>query len=861
MYDKLVKEIDSLTYNSRSVLNGMIRSTMAAGSDTGFSVNRSGVKVELSRVDIYRLSKFYKEWESNDFSLVDISETTNTREIKSFDTIRLEHDTIPVRNDDGSISSNNATTVALVNHSRVLYLNNSNSSNSEDQLEFWLNTLKSNSVNNPKLITNSAPIPLNLRTPVYDENLATTKYNSNPTYLFPKSYYDLDTLGYSGDGVDHSMGGNSWAIESDNYINIESPKVMVGLVDSNASLKTFDNRVNTNSFVWGRDTHARGLYSTSGGISSIATANGSVAIGIGSIASASRSISMGHLNEASAISSLSIAGTNNNAVGNYSAVVAGINNTTGSSIDQWSMVVESEDDDCLKEVIDCTFKEGVANPLKNIIVIAGNASKYSISETVRLFGFTYGDGTSTVMNQDGNAETAITAVIQNISYDEVNNKTNIVLDKSVDYVGVAGGNISRVKEVNGLHIGYGSIASGQNTIASGNYQTVFGRFNRESRDAKFVVGTGTGETTRRNSLEVAEDYSVIYGNNADAPVVSENGGPTFNRFVGLYNNKNSSTLLSNTAYIQVNDTVNGAITMVSTKGALIKWEDGYKLTLNGNTFETLSADNRSRAHNLDGVVTTLDDLTRSGFYRTSSGVSTGLSDSIGETSTNTFWHVIQNTIDIDDNYYSMQIAKNPLVGADDSRLAYRVVNKNNIGVITKDDWSTIATTDDVDIVDVKLEDFITSRENDGIWKFLSDGEVTANVNQVDSSDVTYSLSRGSGNNTYSLFDFGYTVIGKTLHYTISISNLTARPNIKKIRVVTGLAIDPFRSISSSGRLALFNIYTDSGDSHNIYSNVITRQNGNGDDRLTFEIYMEDTINNTFPNESLDLTLNGTIVIK
>ena len=49
-YDKLVKEIDVLTYNARSVINALIRSTVKSGSSDGYKVTRAGVEITLTRI-------------------------------------------------------------------------------------------------------------------------------------------------------------------------------------------------------------------------------------------------------------------------------------------------------------------------------------------------------------------------------------------------------------------------------------------------------------------------------------------------------------------------------------------------------------------------------------------------------------------------------------------------------------------------------------------------------------------------------------------------------------------------------------------------------------------------------------------
>ena len=52
--DRLQKEMDALTYNSRSVLNALIRSTVVSGSSKGFTATRVGT----DRIDKNRYISF-----------------------------------------------------------------------------------------------------------------------------------------------------------------------------------------------------------------------------------------------------------------------------------------------------------------------------------------------------------------------------------------------------------------------------------------------------------------------------------------------------------------------------------------------------------------------------------------------------------------------------------------------------------------------------------------------------------------------------------------------------------------------------------------------------------------------------------
>ena len=64
---KLTKQIDALTYNSRAVLNALVRSCIAAGSSNGYTVRRYGKELTLKRADIFRLYDFYQCWANGSY--------------------------------------------------------------------------------------------------------------------------------------------------------------------------------------------------------------------------------------------------------------------------------------------------------------------------------------------------------------------------------------------------------------------------------------------------------------------------------------------------------------------------------------------------------------------------------------------------------------------------------------------------------------------------------------------------------------------------------------------------------------------------------------------------------------------------
>lgn len=205
--DKLIKQIDAMTYNARQAINALNRSVMKAGSYNGFTVERAGETVTLDRADIYKLYKFYEEWEYRS------GETPFAQDM--FDTAMEQADI--------QVGGPSASEV-LVKHAKILYKSATNAEHTDDQ--FWLGKIKN--ATNPKLVSNSAPIPLNFRAPIYDENLSTKHYSQYETYLFPAGYNSIDLLGFQGDGTDHLAGGLNWRFEIDDTFTVNANKFLFG---------------------------------------------------------------------------------------------------------------------------------------------------------------------------------------------------------------------------------------------------------------------------------------------------------------------------------------------------------------------------------------------------------------------------------------------------------------------------------------------------------------------------------------------------------------------------------------------------------------------------------------------------------
>lgn len=505
--DRLQKELDTLTYNSRSVLNALIRSTVSGGSSNGYTVTRAGIKFVLTRVDIYRLYKFYQAWEVNNF------------ESNTFDTIRLEQDKIPVRDESGNIISN-STTNALIAHSKILYYIASDSLVTNDS--YWLTKIQT--ADNPKLVSNFAPIPLNLRTPTFDENMSTKEYSQYETYLFPASYYSTSIFGYQGDDTYHYLNGKSWTISTDEYISLDTYALATGKVNSSASRKTKDRRnydLNANdgnkqtfSSNFGYDTHSRGMYSIAGGVSSIVTsgAYAGIAIGNSNIASNVNSASIGgSLNIAASTGGSVLGGNFGIVTGDYGAILGGIQNVVGAPVNVFTANANGiTNTECIVIKDGCESSNTTVG-VSYISIVGDFRTSYLQNDIVRLFDFTYTDSSNIPQHYyalNGDGLNTVDLVVDSVSYDVKSASTRLIFTSNLP-PNVSGGSVSRFKSGSKI-FGYASTAMGYNSIASGMYQTVVGTHNYALNDKLFIVGNGSSYI-RSNVMEVRTDGIDIYG--------------------------------------------------------------------------------------------------------------------------------------------------------------------------------------------------------------------------------------------------------------------------------------------------------------------------------------------------------------
>ena len=258
---ELTKQLDALTYNSRSVLNALIRSVLSAGSSDGYEVVRGGETIRLTRVDIYHLYTLYQEWNAR---IGRNGSTVDDEGVVSFGLPDLVAELDTDYQSENGDTSKTPYKDAVVKHSKILYMNSDNLDNTDDE---WILLVDRSS--NPKMVTNSAPIPINIRTPIYDENLSTKHFSPYETYLFPRGYYTLDAMGAYGDGMTHNAGGHKWLFDIDSVFQVKSPLSVFGvqdnkwikqLPDNYGKDKSYSLVVGDNSFVYGANSFIAGRW-------------------------------------------------------------------------------------------------------------------------------------------------------------------------------------------------------------------------------------------------------------------------------------------------------------------------------------------------------------------------------------------------------------------------------------------------------------------------------------------------------------------------------------------------------------------------------------------------------------------------
>lgn len=554
---ELTKQLDVLTWNSRSVLNALIRSAMAAGSSNGFTVNRAGESLVLAKEDIYRISNFYEKWESLGFPTGETFDELLTQENECY-------------------GSGALVTDALVKHAKVMWKDLSNKDNGND---YWITRIKT--TENPKWFTNTAPIPLNIRTPIYDENLSTKTYDSYETYLFPSSYYSVDTLGYLGDGTAHTAGGYRWNFDVSDMFKVSADRVLLGNQD--------DTTINKISSLY-KTTSPK--YILEGGTNCGAFDMNAVSYGRSNMANGSNSVALGGTsNQVVKYNSGIFCGINNIVASTYSAVCGGSYNMIGSGSDSFAanshnfvggygyefsrMIPSSETEtECPENYTipgtNCTYNkaaptgsiDGINLTASQIYIsqnivqkaLCGTSQRtsagyraapispfdFKVNDTVMLYGIS--------INGSNSSSKACSSVLANVVDIKMHTeKKGVVAVNNVDiplgYIvtidkdftvstftdlgrdNISRGYICRAAAYNypkiyttNTRIEYVTYATtdstvlGYNNISAGAAQTVVGSSNIELLRPRFIVGSGTSyigddELFRRNSFVSSPNYT------------------------------------------------------------------------------------------------------------------------------------------------------------------------------------------------------------------------------------------------------------------------------------------------------------------------------------------------------------------
>lgn len=555
---KLTKQIDALTYNARAVLNALVRSCIAAGSSNGFKVTRYGNELKLDRADIYRLYDFYQTWANGSAGY-----EPYTHDPEEFAAI--------VDICDGRWKEPGLVTGSLVTHSKMLYLVSTNKNN--ESSDYWLGLIRDSS--SPKLVVNSAPIPLNLRTPLYDADLSTKSFSQYETYLFPSGYNKISIIGMPGDGEDHIGGGRSWTWDIDTSLNVTAPRVRFGrYTDTERRVENYGNT--EYSFSFGIDTYALGERSASiGGMNNIAYGENSatvggnelLAIGVNSvIAGGNRNVTVRENTFAfgrssHAIGPQSMAGNELACAGSFAYRFTIEEPEDSGTVDECETISDSTTGMCVDVGDSITSGEGRSTiRISNQQVVSNGMWKLYINagDIVTIYAQTRKDGTTTVApyETEGYAFKPLKFTVVNVSRSGedflVHLNGGIPRGETFKSLWVNGGYVAttqanyRDMDLSGtlLHpvewlCGYASNALNYNTFAPGVHQTVVGQMNYGDRDAKFVVGTGSSyigyDSFRRNGLAIAQGYGYMQTASRSAIIgVSDYGQTAYRDFNGMY---------------------------------------------------------------------------------------------------------------------------------------------------------------------------------------------------------------------------------------------------------------------------------------------------------------------------------------
>ena len=540
LYD-LTKKIDALTYNSCQTLNALVRSCIASGSASGYKVTKYGHDIVLDRQDIYRLYNFYESWKMAGFPA---DETTFYRMLSEADN----------RWHTSKADTSTLATDAVVKHVQILKMTAQDAGKTgPENNEYWTEMLRNSA--SPNGMVSTAPIPLNLRTPLYDENLSVKSFSQYETYLFPMGYYRNEIMGTPGNGESYLAGGANWTIDVSDTLMLTADHIVAGNVTNPPNrLDNYGTSHITAS--WGDESYAVGNVSLALGDHAIAVADDSTSIGLRTSTYGSKSAVIGG-EGGTAVGTRSLALIYNTVAGGDNSIAGNYGSTTGGWEYQFTIVSDSSqiagDKTQCDVIIDTTtnvcykgdaLSDAQESVTKVLWIAASDIARAKmefdlhVGDIVYVYGLSYSSNGRYInpTAYDGYARpkysnkiTAVTAEydaygiltgyqvtlentipVENTKYGPVTMGYIAAARRMVNFYNDAGG----IYKTDAIELGMNSTALGHFTIAGAESQTVVGAMNYRNYDANFIVGTGSrniyaDDAHRANSLVVAPRYSYL----------------------------------------------------------------------------------------------------------------------------------------------------------------------------------------------------------------------------------------------------------------------------------------------------------------------------------------------------------------
>ena len=540
MHNLLLK-VDSLTYNAMQVLNALIRSAVASGSSSGYKVTKYGNELVLTRSDIYKLNNFYELWEAAGFPS---DETTFNQMLAEADARWRK------AGEDSTLATD-----AVVKHSQILFMTGRDSNKVGDgDTAYWTDKVRTSGT--PKATVGTAPIPINLRTPLYDENLSTKSFSQFETYLFPMGYRRAEILGTPGNGDDYLAGGANWTIDASEILSLKGNHITLGNV-TNPQNRIDNYKDSVNTISWGVESYALKDNSLAFGVNSAAVADKAIVFGEHCIGYGEGSFIGGGHNAYTLGAHSFASNVDTRAVGGESFAA---NHSTHAGTWTYAFTFPASSTmtptECSAVVTDdaCYVTDGNAATTVtnyNIIRITQADVEYSaivengapvldikVGDRIAIYDTGYQRGNSQISpaGLDGYAremfDTLVTAItvnkennrivsyditladpipVDNIKYTPITDGYVTVLQRTIPVYN----SINQVIDTESLFLGSRSASFGESTIARGECQAVFGEMNVPNDYARMIVGIGSyiadekHSRYRANGLLVGDHYSYM----------------------------------------------------------------------------------------------------------------------------------------------------------------------------------------------------------------------------------------------------------------------------------------------------------------------------------------------------------------